>query len=224
MTTRQHALVPFLCLLAFACRARQDAQEPAPAQPAAKPPPAVAAPVAPESAGPRGPAKAAAPASAAPGSGELVFTPPAGWVVEKPASGMRKAQYTLPRAEGDSEDASLVVYYFGTGGGGGREANPRALGGAVRAARRGRFRVADQERRPHRERSRGHGRRALRHLRRRDEPGLGRARAQGRLAHAGLDRRDAEGPYYLKLVGPEKTLARWEASYKGFVDGLKTAP
>jgi hypothetical protein len=33
-----------------------------------------------------------------------------------------------------------------------------------------------------------------------------------------------KGPYYLKLVGPEKTLARWEASYKGFVDGLKTAP
>jgi hypothetical protein len=36
---------------------------------------------------------------------------------------MRVAQYKLPKAEGDAEDALLVVYYFGQGQGGSAEAN-----------------------------------------------------------------------------------------------------
>ena len=39
-----------------------------------------------------------------------------------PNKPMRKAQYTLPRAEGDGEDATLIVHYFG-GQGGSREVN-----------------------------------------------------------------------------------------------------
>ena len=51
-------------------------------------------------------------------SGDLHYKVPEGWVIEKPTSSMRAAQYKLPKAEGDSEDASLVVYYFGPGQGG----------------------------------------------------------------------------------------------------------
>ena len=36
---------------------------------------------------------------------------------------MRVAQYKLPKAEGDSEDGSLVIYYFGQGQGGSTAAN-----------------------------------------------------------------------------------------------------
>ena len=36
---------------------------------------------------------------------------------------MRVAQYKLPKAAGDSEDALLVVYYFGQGQGGSPQAN-----------------------------------------------------------------------------------------------------
>src|SRR5258708_19794173 len=46
-------------------------------------------------------------------SGDLHFKAQDGWVVEQPSSKMRAAQYKLPKAEGDSEDASLVLYYFG---------------------------------------------------------------------------------------------------------------
>lgn len=56
------------------------------------------------------------PASAA---GELKYKVPAGWVSEKPSSSMRIAQYKLPKVEGDGEDASLVLYFFGSGQGGG---------------------------------------------------------------------------------------------------------
>jgi|GEM_PF-545616 len=53
----------------------------------------------------------------------VVGVAPPGWIVEPPASTMRKAQIRLPRAEGDPEDAELVVFYFGPGQGGEVEAN-----------------------------------------------------------------------------------------------------
>src|SRR5262245_24134614 len=68
------------------------------------------------------PASAPAPTPVPIPSAGLVFTPDPGWVVEKPTSAMRKAQYKLPHAEKDSEDASLVVYFF-SGQGGGVQAN-----------------------------------------------------------------------------------------------------
>lgn len=56
-------------------------------------------------------------------TGELRNKVPEGWTAEKPTSDMRVAQYKLPKAEGDSEDALLVVYYFGQGQGGSAQAN-----------------------------------------------------------------------------------------------------
>jgi len=56
-------------------------------------------------------------------AGELRFKAPEGWMSEKPSSSMRVAQYKLPRAEGDKEDASLVLYYFGATQGGTAQAN-----------------------------------------------------------------------------------------------------
>jgi hypothetical protein len=56
-------------------------------------------------------------------SGELRYQMPDGWQVERPNSNMRVAQYKLPKTEGDSADAELVVYYFGQGQGGSAQAN-----------------------------------------------------------------------------------------------------
>src|SRR5918999_1730254 len=53
----------------------------------------------------------------------LRYRVPAGWVEEERTSSMRVAQYKLPRSEGDTEDASLVLYYFGKGQGGSTTAN-----------------------------------------------------------------------------------------------------
>ena len=54
--------------------------------------------------------------------GELVFTAPTEWISEPVQSPMRMAQFSLQRADGDVEDAELVVFYFG-GSGGTVEAN-----------------------------------------------------------------------------------------------------
>lgn len=48
----------------------------------------------------------------------LEFDPPAAWKPEKPANRMRQAQFVLPRAEGDSEDGQMILFYFGAGQGG----------------------------------------------------------------------------------------------------------
>ena len=52
----------------------------------------------------------------------LRFDPAAEWLAQPPSSTMRVAEYVLPRVAGDAEDAELVVFYFG-GGGGTVEAN-----------------------------------------------------------------------------------------------------
>ena len=47
----------------------------------------------------------------------LTFTTPDGWKQAPSGSSMRVAEFTLPRAAGDPDDAQLVVYYFGGSGG-----------------------------------------------------------------------------------------------------------
>ena len=58
-----------------------------------------------------------APTSAS-ATGELKYKVPTGWVSEPPSSSMRVAQYKVPKVEGDGEDATLTLYFFGTGQGG----------------------------------------------------------------------------------------------------------
>src|SRR3989338_9158151 len=49
--------------------------------------------------------------------GSLTWSAPEGWIEETPSSPMRKAQYCLPKVEGDSEDVSVSLFYFpGQGG------------------------------------------------------------------------------------------------------------
>ena len=52
-----------------------------------------------------------------PGAGALRFTAPPEWTSRPAASGMRVAEYVLPKAGGDPEDGELIVYFFGGTGG-----------------------------------------------------------------------------------------------------------
>jgi len=60
------------------------------------------------------------PEGAGTGDAALAWTVPAGWISEKPASSMRRAQYKVPGKAGDGE---CVVFYFGPGQGGDPMAN-----------------------------------------------------------------------------------------------------
>ena len=54
---------------------------------------------------------------APPPAGTLAYTAPAAWHTRPAASTMRVAEFVIPRSAGDTEDAELVVYYFGAGAG-----------------------------------------------------------------------------------------------------------
>ena len=137
---------------------------------------------------------------------------PATWVTETPSSGFRKGQYRLPRAEGDPEDATCVVFYF------------RGEGGAVQANLErwsGQFEQPDG--RPSRE---------VAKIERTEVNGLKQTRMDltgtylfsptpmmppterkpgFRLLAAVIE--TSTGPWFVKLVGPEKTVAKWEGSF-----------
>ena len=48
---------------------------------------------------------------------------PAAWKMQPPSNKLRAYQFQVPRAEGDKADAELVVFYFGAGSGGTAEEN-----------------------------------------------------------------------------------------------------
>ncbi|MBM3795967.1 MAG: hypothetical protein FJW31_18350 [Acidobacteria bacterium] len=65
---------------------------------------------------------AAAMPSWADSAGGIQWTPPSGWQAQ-PQRPMRAATYTVPATAGDSEGAECAVFYFGSGQGGGVQAN-----------------------------------------------------------------------------------------------------
>ena len=65
-------------------------------------------------------------------AGGVSWTAPEGWKAQRQRP-MRAATYTVPAAGGDSEDGECGVYYFGTGGAGGVEANVKRWIGQFRS-------------------------------------------------------------------------------------------
>ncbi len=53
----------------------------------------------------------------------ITYQAPTDWKPQPVTSSMRKAQFLIPRATGDSNDGQMVVFYFGQGQGGSVESN-----------------------------------------------------------------------------------------------------
>jgi hypothetical protein len=154
-------------------------------------------------------------------SGELRFKAPEGWVKEQPSSAMRVAQYKLPKAESDSEDAALVVYFFGATQGGTIQANID--------------RWISQIQQPDGSSSKDKAKTETTTINglkvttvdvggtytAKMAPGSGTMHndANYRLRAAVIE--TAKGNYFLKLVGPAKTVARWDQSVTDFVKSFE---
>jgi len=134
---------------------------------------------------------------------------------------MRVAQYKLPKVQGDGEDAILVVYYFGAGQGGSVQANiERWTGQMVQADGSSSRDKAKSE--------------AL------EVNGLkvttldlaGTYSAEMSPGSGALDTKKnyrlkaavvetPKGPYFAKLVGPEKTVAHWDQAFLEYVKSFE---
>jgi hypothetical protein len=157
---------------------------------------------------------------AAAAAGPLTFTAQPGWVVEKPTSGMRKAQYKLPHAEKDTDDASLIVYFFGGQGGSVQDNIDRWTGQFEQPDGRPSSTLLKNSTR------------TVNDMRVHDvdlsgtyvaetSPGSGQRyhNENWRMLASIIEAK--EGPYYAKLVGPSATVAHWEASFRNFVSEMK---
>jgi len=154
--------------------------------------------------------------------GPFIFQIPAGWVETQPSSRMRKAQFTLPRSNDDSEDGELTVFYFGSGQGGSTEANinrwigqisqpdgssSRAKAKIIRGDVSG-FKITQVDVSGTLQASR--------------MPGVPQRPARTGYRLLGVVLESSEGPWFFKLVGPEKTIGRWEGSFQKFIESAKT--
>ena len=152
--------------------------------------------------------------------GTLTFDAPDGWRELSSTSSMRYAEFELPRADGDTEDATMVVYFFG-GAGGGIDANlERWLG-----------QMEQPDGRPSRDvattRTFEAAGLSITHL------SVGgtyvaeiRPGAPDRYEKPGFTLEAAvvetpNGPYFVKLVGPARTIDRWSASVTSFLESVR---
>ena len=154
-------------------------------------------------------------------TGELRYKTPEGWVSEKPGSSMRAAQYKLPKAEGDTEDASLVLYYFGSDQGGSVRDNfdrwisqiqqPDGKSSTDKAKMETltpnglKVTMIDVTGTYTAETSPGSGVRL-------NKPNY---RLRGAVVET------PKGNYYIKLVGPEKTVNRWNEAFMEYVKSFE---
>jgi hypothetical protein len=154
-------------------------------------------------------------------SGDLHFKAPDGWVVEQPSSKMRAAQYKLSKAEGDSEDASLVLYYFGPSQGGPPQANIDRWIAQIQQA--------DGSSSKDKAKTDTMTVNGLK-ITTVDVTGIYTAEmapgsgtkhndANYRLRAAVIE--TPKGNYFLKLVGPAKTVGRWEQSYMDYLKSFE---
>jgi hypothetical protein len=153
-------------------------------------------------------------------SATLKYDMPEGWTSKPLSSKMRLADFVLPKADGDTEDATLVVTFFG-GQGGTVQANfDRWLSQMEQPDRRASKDVAKTT--------------ALKTngltLSIMDLPGTFVAeKAPGsseRYNKPGFHLRAAViegngGPFFVRLVGPAKTIAKWDAAVQGFFKSLR---
>jgi hypothetical protein len=154
-------------------------------------------------------------------SGELNFKAPDGWTTEKPTSSMRVAQYKLPKAEGDKDDATLVLYYFGANGGGGTQANIDRWIGQMQQPD-----GSDSKSKAKTESMTVNGLKVSTV----DVTGIYTAEmtpgsktfhndADYRLRAAVIE--TPKGNYFVKLAGPMKTIARWDKEYNDYLKSFE---
>ena len=120
----------------------------------------------------------------------LKFDAPSDWVSKAPSSSMRVAEWSLPKAAGDSEDATLTIFFFGATQGGNVQANvDRWIGQMSQPDGRASKDVA---------------------------------KTSSLTSHGlKISMVDVTGTYFVKLVGPAKTVDKWNDSFESFLKTLR---
>lgn len=182
-------IFPIICLVAFACNKKEETQT-----------------------------QSADKAQMATHQTGLVWKAPAGWQEEAPANSMRKAQFSIAKIEGDPENASVVITHFpGQGAVGGEEANLKRW--------YGQFIQPDGS---------PSSKKALITDKIINNLKVKTVELTGTYLHRpnmmspnAVEKPDykmlaaivnsSAGPYFIKFIGPEKTVTKWASSFEEFL-------
>lgn len=176
---------------------------------------------------PEAPPASPEPVSAATGSSgsgtEKNFGPikakvPVEWTEQSPSSSMRKAQYALPKVAGDGEDGELAVFYFGLGQGGSVEANIERWIGQISQPDGS----SSKEKAKTNKKEIGGMPVTLVDVSGTYSAGM-MSNAPPRQGYRMLAAvaETPEGPWFFKLTGPEKTIAKWSSSFDQFIGSFR---
>lgn len=153
----------------------------------------------------------------------LTFQAPAGWTPETPTSRMRRAQYRLPRVDGDPEDAEMVVFYFPGQGGSVQQNIDRWVGMFAKAD--GTSAAGDAK--TDKETVNGLNVTTV------DVEGVYTNQSMGPMSGTSGPKPNyrmlaaivetAGGPWFFKLTGPKQTVSKWKGSFDDFVKTIKPA-
>lgn len=148
----------------------------------------------------------------------LRYKVPAGWIEEERSSSMRVAQFKLPRAPSDTEDASLVLYYFGKDQGGTAAANVDRWASQIKQADGTKPKVTETSTTSGLKVTTLDG--AGTYVAE-TAPGSGEFlnKPAFRLSAAVIE--TPNGSYYLKLVGPEKTVTHWHDAFIAYLKSFE---
>ena len=150
----------------------------------------------------------------------LKSTPPSTWKESPSTSSMRFKQFTIPRDKADGFDAELVIFFFGPGQGGGVEANLdrwkkmfQAPAGKPLSAEVDTYDV-------------GAVKTTVLDVRGTYQfkaspmsPGPGEARPNHRMLAVVFE--SPQGPYYMRFVGPERTIEKNRKEFEAWLKGFK---
>ena len=129
---------------------------------------------------------------------------------------MRVGQYELPAAEGDAEPASLAVFYFGPGQGGSVEANLDRWMGQIQQPDGG-----SSNYKPKTEALTVNGMKVtlldVRGTYAGGDMGGGSGQPKSNFRMRAGVIESPRGGYFIKLVGPEKTVGKWDESFMAFI-------
>ena len=154
-------------------------------------------------------------------AGELHYKVPEGWVGEHPSSSMRVAQYKLPKAEGDGEDGSLVLYYFGAGQGGSVQANIDRWVGQMEqpdgGSSKDRAKIETLTVNGLKVTTVDVGGTYTAEM----SPGSGTRNNNRNYRLRAAIVETPKGAYFAKLIGPEKTVTRWDQAFMAYVNSFE---
>lgn len=133
-----------------------------------------------------------------------------------PSNPMRKAAFVVPRAEGDSEDGELTVFYFGPGQGGSIDANVDRWVKQFGEVKPGDVKRADRD-------ANGLRQHTVELEKGNFNGGMGGGKPKDNWGLVGGIVETPSGAYFFKMTGPSKTVKNAKADFYKLLDSIKVS-